>query len=151
MTATGSTTAPILHVYICIKIRWQRQEHVFLGNLATQNPQLLHANVWRIQGRLIMVIDQQASGAAAQPVPTAAELYQAGYRARKTGKRTGEVIDPSGSIYRLNTRRETCTCRSGSADQGSSRCIHLRRYSGLRCEEHVHSSTESETREVTTT
>ena len=42
---------------------------------------------------------------------TAPELYQAGYRARRTGKRTGEMTDPGGTTFRFNTLRQTCSCQ----------------------------------------
>lgn len=79
-----------------------------------------------------------------QPLSSASEMYQAGYRARKTGKRTGEVCDPNGTVFRINTLRETCSCRLQTGIDAEKRCIHLKSYIGLRCEQNARACVETE-------
>ena len=60
------------------------------------------------------------------------ELYETGYRAKRTGKYLGAVRDPEGNIYRLNIRMGTCSCQAHR--QGANRgCLHLIRFTALRC------------------
>ena len=64
--------------------------------------------------------------------PAAAELYRSGYRAKRTGERTGAVRDSDGKIYLLNIYTGYCTCRPRT-HSGTSVCIHVLRFTALRC------------------
>ena len=86
------------------------------------------------------VIEQSVEGPTQHL--TASDLYQDGYRARRTGKRTGEMTDPIGATFHFNTFRQTCSCGSTTRDGEGKQCVHLLFYVGLRCEQNARKTSE---------
>lgn len=82
-----------------------------------------------------MALPESAVAAPLDVGMSAAEMYQEGYRAIRTGGNIGEVRDPLGKTYRINRRLSSCTCRLRTGGRVQSPCIHLKMFMGLRCEE----------------
>lgn len=61
------------------------------------------------------------------------DMHAAGYRAKRTGKHSGKMREPDGTIVVLNLLTGSCSCTPQRLQSIASSCIHLRTFTGLLC------------------